>query len=60
LNAERIKEIDEVVAKRSLLAAAHRILGQKARGAEAAQIWGDHPRSRLRQTRRDLIRGRTS
>jgi hypothetical protein len=34
LNAESVEEIDQVSAKRSLLSAAHRGFGQKARGAE--------------------------
>ena len=57
MNAESVEEIDEVAAQRSLLPAAHRISGQKARGAEAAQIGRDHSRARFRQLRRDLIIG---
>ena len=36
LNAESIKEIHSVMTKRSLLPTAHCIVGQKARGTEAA------------------------
>ena len=57
LNAERVEEIDEVATKRSLLPAAHRICGQEAGGAKAAQIERDHARPCLRQTRRNFVVG---